>query len=188
MMKSRGPKTGAWISSMPPRNRPAPDSTFALTPEPASADAAVVLRCFRLVFNAVKSHFQQLEKRSGLGGAQIWALSVIQQYPGIGAGTLAQAMDIHQSTASNLVKILIERDLVEAQKSESDRRSVQLTVLPEGKRILKNVPGPFVGVLPDALERLDAVTLKNLRRDLTKLTALIQDLDEKAALIPMSEM
>jgi hypothetical protein len=42
--------------------------------------------------------------------------------------------------------------------------------------------------LPDALERLDAGTLKNLRRDLTKLTALIQDLDEKAALIPMSEM
>jgi DNA-binding MarR family transcriptional regulator len=148
----------------------------------------MVLRRFRQIFNAVKSHFQQLEKRSGLGGAQIWAMSVIQQYPGISTGALALGMDIHQSTASNLVKALIERELVEARKSEADRRSVQLTVLPAGNKILKTVPGPFVGVLPDALERLDTVTLKNLNRDLTKLTALIQEVDEEAALTPLAEM
>jgi DNA-binding MarR family transcriptional regulator len=148
----------------------------------------MVLRRFRQVFNAVKSHFQQLEKRSGLGGAQIWALSAIQQHPGIGAGALAQAMDIHQSTASNLVKVLIERELVEARKSESDRRSVQLHVLPAGARILKSVPGPFSGVLPEALEQLDPVTLKNLNRDLTKLTTLLREADERAALTPLAEM
>jgi DNA-binding MarR family transcriptional regulator len=148
----------------------------------------MVLRRFRQVFNAVKSHFQQLEKRSGLGGAQIWALSAIQQHPCIGAGALAQAMDIHQSTASNLVKVLIERELVEARKSESDRRSVQLHVLPAGARILKSVPGPFSGVLPEALEQLDPVTLKNLNRDLTKLTTLLREVDEKAALTPLAEM
>ena len=40
-------------------------------------DAAVaVLRQFRQVFNAVKSHFQQVEKTVGMGGAQVWALSI----------------------------------------------------------------------------------------------------------------
>ena len=186
MTKPPGPRTAGSISSMPRKNERAADNTLILAA--AHTDAAMVLRCFRQVFNAVKSHFQQLEKRSGLGGAQIWALSVIQQHPGIGAGALAQAMDIHQSTASNMVKLLVERDLVEASKSGPDRRSVQLTVLPAGKKILKTVPGPFVGVLPDALERLDARTLKNLRRDLAKLTSLIQQVDEKSALIPLSEL
>lgn len=155
---------------------------------PVHADAALVLRRFRQIFNAVKSHFQQLEKRSGLGGAKIWALSVIEQNPGIGTGALAQAMDIHQSTTSNLVKLLIEHGLVQARKSESDRRSVQLHVLPAGRKILKNVPGPFIGVLPDALERLDTATLKNLNRDLTRLTALLSEVDEDSALTPLAEI
>lgn len=171
---------------MPRRNSVA--SGVALTATPVHADAALVLRRFRQIFNAVKSHFQQLEKRSGLAGAKIWALSVIQQHPGIGTGALALAMDVHQSTTSNLVKLLIERELVEARKSGSDRRSVQLHVLPAGRKILKEVPGPYIGVLPDALERLDAVTLKNLNRDLSRLTALIQEVDEEAALTPLAEL
>lgn len=147
-----------------------------------------MLRRFRQIFNAVKTHFQQLEKRSGLGGAKIWALSVIQQHPGIGTSALAQAMDIHQSTTSNLVKVLLERGLVEARKSESDRRSVQLYVLPAGTKVLKDVPGPFIGVLPDALDQLDAETLENLNRDLTRLTALLSEADDEAALTPLAEL
>jgi MarR family transcriptional regulator, organic hydroperoxide resistance regulator len=171
---------------MPRKNSVA--SGAALPAVPVHADAALVLRRFRQIFNAVKSHFQQLEKRSGLGGAKIWALSVIEQNPGIGTGALAQAMDIHQSTTSNLVKLLIEHGLVQARKSESDRRSVQLHVLPAGRKILKNVPGPFIGVLPDALERLDTATLKNLNRDLTRLTALLSEVDEDSALTPLAEI
>jgi DNA-binding MarR family transcriptional regulator len=69
--------------------------------------AARVLRQFRQIFNAVKTHFQQVEKIVGLGGAQVWALSVIRDAPDIGVCSLAQAMNIHQSTASNLVKTLV---------------------------------------------------------------------------------
>jgi DNA-binding MarR family transcriptional regulator len=173
---------------MPRRNSVASGVALPAVTANAHADAARVLRHFRQIFNAVKSHFQQLEKRSGLGGAKIWALSVIQQNPGIGTGALAQAMDIHQSTTSNLVKVLLELELVEARKSESDRRSVQLHVLPAGKVALQSVPGPFVGVLPDALERLDAATLQNLNRDLSKLTALLGEVDENAALTPLAEL
>ena len=66
-----------------------------------------VLRRFRLVFNAVKTHFQQVEKKAGVGGAQLWALSVIHAHPGIGVNSLAAFMDVHQTTASNLVKALV---------------------------------------------------------------------------------
>jgi len=68
--------------------------------------AARVLRRFRLVFNAVKAHFQQVERSAGVGGAQLWALSIIREHPGRGVNDLARAMDVKQSTASNLVRAL----------------------------------------------------------------------------------
>ena len=51
-------------------------------PDPDSATR--VLRQFRIVFNSVKTHFRQVEQAAGLGGAQVWALSVIRDQPGIG--------------------------------------------------------------------------------------------------------
>ena len=154
----------------------------------SSEEAAQALRRFRLVFNAVKTHFQQLEKRSGLGGSQVWALSIIREQPGIGTGALAQAMDIHQSTASNLVKSLLERELIEQRKSGTDRRSVLLTLLPAGRAVLKKAPAPFSGVLPDALAQLDRTTLNSLNRDLDKLLAVLKKADVRAAHIPLADL
>src|SRR4051812_28653448 len=91
-------------------------STSAPSGSDIGEPAARVLRRFRIVFNAVKTHFQQVEKKAGLGGAQIWAPSIIRSSPGIGVNDLARGMDVHQSTASNLVKTLVERELVVALK------------------------------------------------------------------------
>jgi DNA-binding MarR family transcriptional regulator len=149
--------------------------------------ATQVLRQFRQVFNAVKTHFQQVEKRVGMGGAQVWALSVVHDNPGIGVGDLARAMDIHQSTASNLVRALVERGLVAAGKHGSDRRAVQLHLLPAGGKVLKRSPAPYSGVLPVALAALDAKTLKRMEKDLAKLLAVL-NADENAGGIPLAEL
>ncbi|HUG25237.1 MarR family winged helix-turn-helix transcriptional regulator [Piscinibacter sp.] len=154
---------------------------------PATPPTARVLRQFRLVFNAVKTHFQQVEKKAGLGGAQVWALSLIQARPDIGVNELARAMDVHQSTASNLVRVLVERELIAAAKNGLDRRTVQLRVLPAGRRLLRRAPGPFEGVLPNALASLDVRTLARLERDLAQLIAVL-DTDERAANIPLGQM
>ena len=148
--------------------------------------ATRVLRRFRLVFNAVKTHFQQVEKVAGVGGAQLWALSIIRSRPGIGVNDLAAAMDVHQSTASNLVKSMVERELVAVAKESDDRRKVQLRVLPAGNKVLRRAPGPFAGVLPQALESLDAETLARLDADLAKLITAL-DADDRGANIPLGQ-
>lgn len=149
-------------------------------PEPA----ARVLRRFRLVFNAVRTHFRAVETRAGISGAQLWALSVVQAQPGIGVGGLAQAMDVHQSTASNLLRALLEAGLVVSAKGEEDRRAVRLQLTARGRRVLAKAPGPFSGVLPEALSRLDKRTLARLERD---LGTVIEELgaDEGGANIPL---
>jgi len=146
-----------------------------------------VLRRFRLVFNAVKTHFQQVEKKAGVGGAQLWALSVIRANPGIGVNGLAATMDVHQTTASNLVKALVNSDMVAAEKNGPDRRAVQLRVLLAGSRVLRKAPGPFAGVLPEALATLDAETLERLDHDLALLIEALHA-DDRAAGIPLAQM
>ena len=148
---------------------------------------AKVLRRFRVVFNAVRTHFRQVEKQVGMGGAQVWALSLIHQHPGIGMGGIADHMDIHQSTASNLVKVLVRKELITMEKGAEDRRSVQLKILPSGRKILTKVAGPFEGVLPEALGNLSSKTLERLDHDLGALILLLKA-DETAEETPLADL
>ena len=146
-----------------------------------------VLRRFRVVFNAVRTHFRDIERNVGLGGAQVWALSLVKENPGIGIGGIAAGMDIHQSTASNLIKTLLQKALIETKKSSVDKRSVSLTILPAGNLVLDQVSGPFEGVLPQALSEMSYTTLKRLDHDLGELIVLLKA-DESAAAVPLASI
>ncbi len=128
-----------------------------------------------------------MESVAGVGGAQIWALSVIANQPGISVGELARALDVHQSTASNLVKSLLERNMVSAEKNQADRRGVALTVLKAGNTALSKAPAPFAGILPDALDGLDPSTLARLEQDLDILIGALA-IDDKAANTPLADL
>lgn len=157
------------------------------THEPLPEEPSVrVLRQFRMVFNTVKTHFQQMEKRVGLGGAQVWALSIVRERPGIGVNELARSMDVRQPTASNLVRALAVQDLIEVRKDERDRRAVMLHLRPAGARLLRRAPGPFTGVLPEALASLDSGTLFRLEQDLATLVVVLKA-DERNANVPLGQ-
>ena len=172
------------------RTAPNPISNSADTSLPTPApdeDAPVrVLRQFRIVFNSVKTHFRQVERDTGIGGAQLWALSEIRATPGIGVNDLARALDVHQSTASNLVKSLLDKGLVQADRSDRDRRIVLLSLLPAGAALLDAAPAPFAGVLPGALAGLDLPTLLRLENDLASVIAHLRA-DPASAKVPLSE-
>lgn len=178
------------MSTRPSAKKSTRSKTDTLVASTAIAEddpATRVLRQFRSVFNAVKTHFQQVEKRAGIGGAQAWALSIIQTTPGIGVNSLAAAMDIHQTTSSNLVKSVLQQGLIKMEKNGPDKRAVQLYLLPAGETLLTKVPGPFSGVLPEALSELDAKTLLRLERDLQRLLKRL-DPDERAAKTPLAQL
>ena len=163
------------------RAKPTADPGETLTPA-----GARVLRRFRIVFNSVRSHFRAVERKTGLTGAQAWALSVIRDHPGIGVGGLAKAMDIHQSTASNLLRPLLARGLVVSDRAGTDKRVVRLQVSAEALKLLRKVPGPYAGVLPEALDRLDEVTLQRLDRDLGRLIQVL-GANEAAGNLPLGQ-
>jgi DNA-binding MarR family transcriptional regulator len=188
MPATKKPAAKRSATSLVPTAGASGPSTQASAHDPERTErASRVLRRFRSVFNAVKTHFQQVEKQAGIGGAQVWALSLIRAEPGIGVGALARAMDVHQTTASNLVRSLVEAGLVESHRSGIDRRAIELKATRAAARVLARVPGPFGGVLPDALGRLDAETLARLDADLEVLLAVL-DADRRGERIPLAHM
>jgi DNA-binding MarR family transcriptional regulator len=146
--------------------------------------AVRVLRKLRLVFNTVKSHFREVEKKAGLAGAQVWALSVLKEQPGISLGELARALDVRQSTASNLIKPLVQGELVTVTRDKADRRLVHLRITPHAQAVLRKAPPPLTGILPEALAKLSLQTLARLDADLEELIAVL-DADKAAARIPL---
>lgn len=146
-----------------------------------------VLGQFRQVFNAVRTHFHKVERQAGVGGSQVWALALIRDNPGVGISELTRRLNVRQPTASNLVKSLVNRGLVEIKRSEADKRSVQLSITPAGLLAVSRAPGPASGVLPHALMHLPPDALQQLEHDLVGLVAQLKA-DEQATLIPLSEL
>lgn len=147
----------------------------ALAPE-----AARVLRQFRIVFNSVRKHFRHTERQAGVSGAHAWALAAIGEEPAIAVGGLARLMDVHPSTASNLVRHLIAEGLVQTRRDGEDRRAVRLALTPQGRKVLRAVPHPYTGVLPDALQKLPPRTLRRLEEDLGLLIEVLAPAREGA--------
>jgi len=156
--------------------------------KPKDPDAPVrVLRQFRMIFNAVRTHFSQIERDAGIGGAQLWALSEIAASDAMGVTDLSKALDIHQSTASNLVRALVERQLVTVVRRTDDRRATQLEITGQGREVLGGAPAPFKGVLPATLEQLDPALLERLEQDLAILLAALGG-DDTSAKTPLAEL
>ena len=161
-------------------------STRQRKPRTRPEAAVHVLRKLRLLFNTIKGHFREVEKKAGVAGAQVWALSVIRAQPGVGVNELARAMDVHQSTASNLIKPLIEKGMVVAGRDADDRRAIKLRITARGTAVLRKAPGPVTGVLPEVLSRLDLQTLQRLDEDLEAVIALLGP-NRRAAKVPLGQ-
>lgn len=172
----------------PPITAPTKAPTLAPTAAPA-AQRTRVLRQFRVVFGAVRQHFHQIEKQAGVGGALVAALGYIQARPGLRVTELAVAMDVHQSTASNLVRQLVQRGLVTTEKAEDDRRSVRLQLALAGLSVLAKVSGPQEGMLPRALGHLSDEALTHLEQGLTELLQqLPAGTEAPAARTPLADL
>lgn len=156
-----------------------------MRPRTLTPEAASVLRKFRVIFNSVRRHFREIEQKAGVSGAHLWALGVVADHPGIGVNDLAKALEVHQSTVSNLLKTLVAKKLVTAQRSEADRRAVQLSVTAAGRKVLAKAPGPYSGVLPDALLELQPQVITRLDRDLDALVHVLNP-DEADAFVLLS--
>ncbi len=150
--------------------------------------AMAVLQQFRFIFKSVKKHFQWVEQETGVSGSQLWALAHIAAAPGLRVTELARALVVHQSTASNLIDRLVQRNLVRRERTSTDQRVVRLYATPRGQTIVARAPRPFEGVLPDALRRLPHGDLRALDGLLKSVAQLMRVRDASGRHTPLADI
>lgn len=151
-------------------------------------DALAVLKLFRVIFQSVNRHSHEVERKAGIGGAQLWALAEILERPRLTVTELAKAMSIHQSTASNLLEKLESQGFIMRTRSSEDRRVVLLSLTLRGEEILRQAPPPYRGVLSDALLKLDETSLGELHARLEQLVATLEYKQLKGAFEPLGKI
>ncbi len=148
-----------------------------------------VLEQFRVIIRSVRRHYQDVERRLGVSGAQLWALTEVAGRPGLKVGELARALAVHPSTASNLARRLQVLGLVMRERRGRDQRHVQLFTTPKGLRLLRRAPQPSIGVLQQALSELAPAALRELHRSLARVITLMKVRSLAAArALPLSEL
>jgi MarR family transcriptional regulator, organic hydroperoxide resistance regulator len=147
-----------------------------------------VLRKFRLVFRSAKKHFQWVEQRCGVSGAQLWAMWELGERPGMRVSELAAALSIHQSTASNMLDKLEQRSLLRRERSERDQRVVKLFLTAAGRETVARAPQPARGVLVAALDGMPTESLCALEEHLDTLIQGMKVRDRSGGLTPLSDI
>ena len=146
-----------------------------------------VLQHLRELYRVSQQHFQRIEVRCGLSGAQLWALSELKSRPGATVSEIASALSVHLSTASNLLDRLEDRKLVRRHRGPPDQRIVRIMVTDEGDALLRLAPKPLEGIIHGALRRMRKDALARLDRDLAALLSHAHARNPAAAMKHLAE-
>src|SRR5512140_162241 len=117
-----------------PSSRRAASSSAAGTPArgspPASrkGDPITVLQQFRQLFRVSQRHFQRIESRCGVSGAELWALAELARSPGLTISQAAAALSVPLSTSSALPDKLELQGLVRREPRSNDQRIVRVYI------------------------------------------------------------
>ena len=142
------------------------------------------LQSLRTVFGSARTHDAQVRKIAGVSGSQLWALSEIahkRRGEELTVNGLSVRMALHQTTASNLVNVLVERGFIQRHRGAPDQRVVHLRVTTEGKQLLLRTPQPHAGLLVDALRNLEPTQLIQLSHCLQWVVAQMRETSSTAS-------
>jgi DNA-binding MarR family transcriptional regulator len=141
---------------------PALDELAAVLPQQAGRLSRLVLR----------------HAGTGLTRSETSVLSVLSTGPRR-ITELADQEGLAQPTMTGLVSRLEARGLVARAKDPSDGRAVQLTLTPEGERVLAELRARYAALLRDCLEAMEPEHVDALVAGSEALEALISQLQRK---------
>jgi DNA-binding MarR family transcriptional regulator len=144
------------------------------------------LQKIRIVVRAAQQHSLRIEKQCGVSGAQLWVMQELHETPGLRVGDIANRLAIHQTTASNLVRVLEKRAYVVKARDPEDQRVVRLVLSEQGRGLLAQAPKPARGLLPDSLRQMDNDGLRHLNEGLQRLLNSMEAVNDEYGMQPLS--
>ncbi|HEU4587848.1 MAG TPA: MarR family transcriptional regulator [Gemmatimonadales bacterium] len=143
-------------------------------------DVHGIVQGLRRIVKALELYSRAVHGRFGLTGPQLWAIKTLGRDGPLPVSHLADALAVHQASASILVSRLVARGLVQRVRSTQDRRVVLLSLTPAGRQVAAQAPEAAQGRLLHGLLAMSAQEVRAIRASVDRLVAAMEAEDVAA--------
>jgi DNA-binding MarR family transcriptional regulator len=152
-------------------------------PQGSTAQYMDILLSAARVFAAITAEsIAQVEE--GVTLPQMRVLVLASQPGQLNATGVAQALDIHLSSASRICDRLVQAGLLYRRDLPQDRRNVELTLTPAGERLLASVNDHRREVFRRILRRMDGAERESLAAALSSFVGAAEEYTTRSAVSP----
>jgi DNA-binding MarR family transcriptional regulator len=137
----------------------------------AAEETRVVLDSIRRLVQGLRVAARGAESELGLSGAQLFVLQKLGEEPRMSVNDLAERTFTHQSSVSVVVQRLVDKGLVRRDASEADRRRVELSLTPAGRKLLSRSPLASQERMIGAVTAMPPAARRQLAQRLAELVA-----------------
>lgn len=137
------------------------------------AKVAIIIDNIRRFFQVLNEHSKLVERETGLTGSQLWAIKTIAEADPIKPSELARRMYLHPATVVGLIDRLVKKGLVTRDRSDQDRRVVEISLSEAGKKLLLSAPEVPQGLIVRGLEDLTAEKLSSVADGVEELVKIL---------------
>src|SRR5215831_10131494 len=131
-----------------------------------------ILDFMRLLWS-IEHGLQRMSKRMkadlGITGPQRLVLRVVEQFPDISAGELAEIVRLHPSTITGILQRLVARGLLDRRADPTDSRRARLRLKPHARRFTQAFEGTAEERVREALRRIGSADVRAARRALVEI-------------------
>lgn len=114
-----------------------------------------IVAALRRIVRAIDLQSRRMVDACGLTGPQLVVLRAVGRLSGASVSALARSVSLSQPTVSGILERLERRGLVRRERREHDRRSVFVSMTPEGGRVLHEAPSLLQDRFQRELARLE---------------------------------
>lgn len=143
---------------------------------PAANHYSLELEIFsnlRKIIKAVDIYSVKLRETSGLNSSQLSCLLVLSNTGALSLSQLSKKLSFSPSMITGLVDQLEQKELVQRERSSSDRRVIRIKLTEKGVQTVKEAPVSFQKSLMDGLSRLREGEKVEINKNLLRLLSII---------------
>lgn len=147
----------------------------AADPEiPATRYDLRVLRSLRAIIRSVDLYSKELAATNRITAPQLMCLLHAAQYGPVTATAIGRAVHLSASTVVGILDRLEEKGLIQRQRSQEDRRLVQVRATPAGVELAGRAPSPLQQTLAKALNGLPELEQATIALALERVVTLME--------------
>ena len=146
-----------------------------------------IVAAIRRIMRAVDLHSRHLAEEHGLTGPQLATLQAASRLGDASStGALARAVHLSGPTVTGILDRLAKRGLVERARSGNDRRSVTITITPQGEEVMAAAPSLLQDRFRAQLARVEEWEQTMILAMLQRIAAMMdaESLDASPVLVP----